>query len=413
VWINAPGVQLDHSEVRESAWHAGVFVSRAEGFAIDHDYIHDNGVTYNLDHGIYVSSGSGVIENNLIADNFAWGVQLYPEASGVTVNHNTIVGNGRGGVIVSNESSEDLVVNNIVANNTEYGIRGYNLTGRGNAATHNLLWGQEVETTGTGMEFSEETVADPLFVSESDFHLQAGSPATGQGTTPTVEDDLDGVARGTPADLGAYELVSTTPEFHGAASASVDASTTLTIARPTEATAGDVLVAEVVNRGGATISAPAGWTQIRDTFRGPSDHMTTFSKAATESEPSSYAFTSTDANGKAGGIAAWSGIDTGAPVAASSGNSGSGTTVTATAVTTEEPDTPVLFIAGIMDQTSASPPSGFSERWDVASAGRYKATAESASILQAEAGSSGSQSARAGSAGGGWAAQLIALNPAE
>src|SRR5262249_40952996 len=108
VWLNGDGDELDHSEVREAAWHAGVYVSSAEDFSIDHDYIHDNGVNYNLDHGIYVGSGSGSIENNLIANNLTWGVQLYPEARRVTVNHNTIVGNGRGGVIVGDEAAENL-----------------------------------------------------------------------------------------------------------------------------------------------------------------------------------------------------------------------------------------------------------------------------------------------------------------
>lgn len=413
VWLNATGDRLDHSEVRESAWHAGVYVSNAKSFSIDHDYIHNNGNNEqpNLDHGIYVSSGSsGTIENDLVAENFVYGIQLYPNANEVTINHNTIVNNGRGGVIVANESANDLVVNNIVANNNEYGIRAYELTGSGNKATDNLVWNQTLNTTGTGMTFSETTAADPKFVSESNFHLQSSSPAIEKGTSPTVADDIEGVTRGTPSDLGAYEFVAPLPEFRSAASASANASTTLTINKPSGVVAGDVLVAEVNNRGGAAVSS-TGWTQIRDTFRGASDHMTTFYKVAGASEPASYTFTSTDPYGKAGGIAAWENVDTSAPVAASSGNSGSGTTVTASGVTTVDPNSPLLFVAGVMDQTTATPPSGFTERWDIASAGEYKATAESASVLQAEVGASGNKSASAGSAGGGWAAQLIALNP--
>jgi hypothetical protein len=411
VWLNGDGDELDHSEVRDSAWHAGVYVSNAESFSIDHDYIHDNGVNYNLDHGIYVGSGSGKIQNNLIANNLTWGVQLYPEASNVTVNHNTIVGNGRGGVIVGNEAAENLVVNNIVADNHEYGIRAYSLTGSGNRAIRNLLWNQDYDiVTRTGMTASESIFADPKFVSGSGFRLQSGSPAIEKGTQPTVADDLSGVPRGNPSDLGAYEFVARLPQFLSSSSASTDASTTLTINRPSGVAAGDVLVAEVNNRGGADLSS-SGWTQIRDTFRGPSDHMTTFYRVVGASPPSTFTFTSEDPYGKAGGIVAWRNIDAGAPIATSSGNSGSGTTVTASGITTVDPSSPVLFVAGVMDQTTASPPSGFTERGDAASAGTYKATAESASTMQVAAGASGSKSATVDSAGGGWAAQLIALNP--
>ena len=208
VWLNGNGDRLDHCEVRGSAGHAGVFVSHSEGFSIDHDYIHNNGVTYNLDHGVYVSSAeaSGKIEANVIARNYAWGVHLYPEVSGVLVDHNTIVENGRGGVIVANASARNRIDENIVADNREYGIRGYELTGTGNEATDNLLWNQPFETTGAGMTFRENIVADPQFVGPGDFHLQGNSPAIGAGHSGGGF-DIEGNGRGTPSDLGAYEFL--------------------------------------------------------------------------------------------------------------------------------------------------------------------------------------------------------------
>ncbi len=49
--------------------------------------------------------------------------------------------------------------------------------------------------------------ADPLFVSSTDYHLQAGSPAINAGTTGTYAYDFDGVARpqGSAWDMGVYE----------------------------------------------------------------------------------------------------------------------------------------------------------------------------------------------------------------
>lgn len=414
VWLNAKGTRLDHSEIREGAWHAGVFVSGAAEFSIDHDFIHDNGVTFNLDQGIYVSSNSsGTIADNLVADNFAWGVQLYPDAEPVVVNHNTIVGNGRGGVIVADESTGSLIANNIVSDNNEYGIRAYELTGTGNEAVGNLVWNQEVNTTGTGMTFTGTTVSDPLFAGASDYHLEGSSPAVEAAGSPTISDDIEGVPRGNPSDLGAYEyvLVTNPPTLRSASSAAANASTTLAISKPAETASGDVLVAEVASRGGAAISAPKGWTEIRNTSKGTSERMTTFYKVANGEEPASYTFTSTDAFGKSGGIATWDHVDAKSPIVTSSGNTGTGTTITASGVTTLEPETALMAVAGINDQTTATPPGGFTERWDVASAGTFKSTSESSTALQAAAGASGSKTITAGSAGGGWEAQLIALRP--
>jgi hypothetical protein len=52
---------------------------------------------------------------------------------------------------------------------------------------------------------------DPTFVAvgSDNFHLQSGSDAIGAGATGTsVIDDYDGIIRGSPPDIGAYEYVS-------------------------------------------------------------------------------------------------------------------------------------------------------------------------------------------------------------
>lgn len=205
VWLNAAGARLDHSEVRNSAWHAGVFVSRAAGFSVDHDYIHDNGVTANLDHGVYVSSGSsGRVADNLIADNFAWGVQLYPDVRGVTVVGNTILGNGNGGVIVANESADNLIVRNVVVGNREYGIRGYRLTGTGNRAVDNLVWNQPVDITGSGMSFRRTVVVNPLLAGAAGLYRNHGHVGAGESGVATLGDAIDVVFAGFLIGLGAF-----------------------------------------------------------------------------------------------------------------------------------------------------------------------------------------------------------------
>jgi hypothetical protein len=163
-------VELSNSEVRESGWHAGVFVSNATDIRVMGNYIHDNGdvaTGANLDHGIYWCSGSGIAADNRVEDNVAWGVHLYPEASNVIVQHNLISGNGKGGVIVARESSQNQILENLITDNSGYGIRGYELSGAENVAEDNILWNNGSNTAGAGITFSGTVVTDPDTLSDA------------------------------------------------------------------------------------------------------------------------------------------------------------------------------------------------------------------------------------------------------
>ena len=210
-------VVLDGNEVRDAA-QSGVFVGEgATGVRITRNWIHDNGKTV-LDHGIYFENGSdAVIASNLIERSFGYGIQLYPNADDVLVTQNTIVKNGRSGVIVGGEertADRNRIVNNIVALNREQGIRSFwgGPLGTGNVAEQNLVWknGEDGGVESAGLVVLATIEADPLFVDASggDFSLRAGSPALGQAlpsySQPT---DFDGTTRpqGEGPDLGAFE----------------------------------------------------------------------------------------------------------------------------------------------------------------------------------------------------------------
>lgn len=95
---------------------------------------------------------------------------------------------------------------------------------------------------------------------------------------------------------------------------------TLTIARPTSAVSGDVLIAGigwVGNHLSTSPTAPAGWTLIR---RDGDNALGQFSyyRVAGASEPTSYTWTGLAEN-SAGGIAAYSGVDTANPINAHAG----------------------------------------------------------------------------------------------
>jgi parallel beta-helix repeat protein len=142
VWIRGSHTMLADSEVRDGHWHAGVYVSDSPSdVRVLRNHVHDNGDFgdprhANLDHGVYWDSGSGRVAGNLIEHNLAYGVHLYPDASGVTVEGNTIRNHGRDGIIVGDGATRNLIRGNVVSRN-RLGIRSYELTGTGNVVQDN------------------------------------------------------------------------------------------------------------------------------------------------------------------------------------------------------------------------------------------------------------------------------------
>jgi hypothetical protein len=209
-------IEISGCEIRDSHWHAGIFLSTANDVRITGNYIHDNGDftdpgQANLSHGIYWDSGSGLVANNVIEHNVARGVQLYPDASGVAVLHNTIVRNGRSGVQLGDGASDNIVANNVIAFNGGSGIRSDDLSGAGNLATGNLLWGNAEGNVGPldpGFEVSDNRVARPHFVGRL-WRLAPRSPGVDDAQPQeSVSRDRLGVRRpeGRGADVGAYEV---------------------------------------------------------------------------------------------------------------------------------------------------------------------------------------------------------------
>jgi len=156
--IYGSNVEINHCEIRNSLGHAGIYLENAYNARIIGNYIHDNGnfndpSTANMDHGIYFGSGSGLIANNIIEHNYSFGVHIYPSASNVTVQQNTIIKNGKSGVIIGGQTTDcssttgcppqptnTLVVNNIIAFNGQHAIHSYELTTTGHIVRNNLFW---------------------------------------------------------------------------------------------------------------------------------------------------------------------------------------------------------------------------------------------------------------------------------
>jgi hypothetical protein len=196
------------------------------------DYIHDNGdfgdaTQQNLDQGIYFAAGSGLIANNIIEHNVAYGIQLYPHPIGSETVQNTVVDNGESGILIGSDGSapapsENQVLDNISAGNGwgapayGYGIRSGSdhALGSADVVDMNLVFGNAtapLDDPVGGLELGRTLLADPLFLGRSGggpaaYRTSPVSPAVDGAAGDMQPQDYAGAPRGPDAaDIGAYE----------------------------------------------------------------------------------------------------------------------------------------------------------------------------------------------------------------
>src|SRR5439155_1300364 len=201
--------------------------------------------------------------------------------------------------------------------------------------------------------------------------------------------------------------------FRGAVSASsggASSATSLAISRPSGTLANDVMVASITSRTGSgtpTISAPAGWTLIVSTPDSGNNLTTaTYWKVAgtAGADPGPYTFTVSSSR-VAGGISAYSNVDTTNPINASGGQASS----SAPSITTTVANTMLVACFGRAGGSAIGAPTGMSERFHAETSSSTNAASESADVAQASAGATGQKASTGNTASIG---QLIALAPA-
>jgi hypothetical protein len=182
------------------------------------------GAAINMD-GVSTSS----ILNNLLYANVGTGMTFFAtDASQASSNdivyNNTICtpSTGRNTVLINTGAVGDVFKNNILWNDnaTKCSICTYGSAVSGFASDYNVVTdrfsvnnAKKTINLATWRTYGYDThsvlLTSPsaLFVSYgSNFHLAAGSPAIGAGTTLTqVTDDLDGYARTAPYSIGCYQ----------------------------------------------------------------------------------------------------------------------------------------------------------------------------------------------------------------
>ncbi len=200
--------------------------------------------------GLYLNNSDyNTISNNIIHGN-STGIRIRGYSDSNTLKNNLIYNNTSAGVVVYDLSDDNSLINNTFYNNTkeikisDYGGFSARTTLKNNifsatgSGDHCIYVDQVLGTTFTisdynnlyapdgnvgyinGTSYSTLSAwrtassqdgasisANPLFVTAgSNFHLDDYSPCIGAGTSsgaPT--DDIEGNARGTPPDIGAYE----------------------------------------------------------------------------------------------------------------------------------------------------------------------------------------------------------------
>jgi hypothetical protein len=183
---------------------------RLEGSQVNYDLtavrIHSNGSPLVFEsRGVYCNAATCRMVNCLVYLNNNRGVWVETGNPNMTIDNCTISQNTREGVLQNHGTV--TIRNTIVAFSSGTGL---NRVGGAMNHTYNLIFGSgsvdlQGTTAGTG-----ELFVDPLFVSDTDMHLQDRSPAINKGTTITgITTDLDGNTRpiGAGFDMGAYENV--------------------------------------------------------------------------------------------------------------------------------------------------------------------------------------------------------------
>ncbi|OGG73871.1 hypothetical protein A3A40_02570 [Candidatus Kaiserbacteria bacterium RIFCSPLOWO2_01_FULL_54_20] len=188
--------------------------------------------------------------------------------------------------------------------------------------------------------------------------------------------------------------------------------TNLTLSKPASVVAGDFMLANVTLKGGSAenVTAPAGWTQIRRTDNGTNVSIVSYWKVAGDSEPAAYTWTITPQTRAVGGITRYTGVDATNPIDTSSGNTGRSNVATAPSITTASSNEELVTLFAADARVQFSAPTGMVEKYDTSN-GSSPSTAEDDS-LQAAAGATGPKTATISSSRRNWAAQLVALHPA-
>jgi parallel beta-helix repeat protein len=213
------GNTIDHNS---APWGGGLFLGSLSDALLRGNRITDNQATDEFGGGMVIYRNESELVNNVIVDNQAAteGSGIYVRGSAPVFLHNTIArntaGDGSGLYVCPFFSTPSSVVmtNTILVSQT----MGIDTESNTTITVTGILWsGNGTNVAGSGtIVVTDQYTGTPAFVDPDagDYHILATSAAKDSGVSTDELFDLDGDYRplAAPPDLGADEVVTTTPE---------------------------------------------------------------------------------------------------------------------------------------------------------------------------------------------------------
>jgi len=202
--------------------------------------------------------------------------------------------------------------------------------------------------------------------------------------------------------------------FRGSSSAANTTATSVGGNLPSATQPGDLVVAAVSTRGAPTITAPSGWTLVRQDANGSTSRTAVYVRRAASGDPASVSWGLSSSQAAVVSFSSYSGVSSSTPVEASSGTvrTTSSRSVTAPSVTTGGAGRVVVGIFSVATAATFTPPAVTTERTDVATTSTtYKVSQELVDWSTPPAGATGDLTATSSTSSSGTAALLV-LRPA-
>lgn len=204
--IDSCSSTIDYNTIRNIV-HEGVHIPSASPI------VNGNKI-YSNTNGITTDYASSIIQNNVIYNNSIYGIdnRNANDADAIaSIINNTVDNNGSNNINCDNSSP--IIKNNIITNcSGDGGIRA--TSGGTPINTYNNVWNNRIDywSTGGNSQPGEGSISeDPKFLSVAtyNYHLLDDSPCIRAATQIDCPiNDIDGIQRGNPPDMGAYENIS-------------------------------------------------------------------------------------------------------------------------------------------------------------------------------------------------------------
>jgi chitinase len=245
-----------------------------------------------------------------------------------------------------------------------------------------LSWNASSGATSYSLQVSTNSSFSSTVVNQTGIATTSYA-ATGLASSTTCYWRVNATnAGGTSAYSTAWSFTTgapiTTIAFRSQSTQLASNSASITIAKPSGAMQGDLLLGHIANGNDLTITPPSGWILLdaNSVTTGNGFGQASYYKIAGASEPANYTWSSSGTNYLAGAILAYSGVNSSNPINAHGGRADASSTSHSTPTITTTVDGSVIVSFFGTDVTNALAPDSWTspgaiERYDIYETGTY------------------------------------------